>query len=58
MTLSGYLKSLMAVPSAKNSGLLVIMYFFLFSGIEIETRILLIIFAVPIGTVDFSTKIT
>lgn len=55
--LSGFNKSLMAVPSAKNYGLLVTTYLFLFSGMDTLLITLINIFAVPIGTVDFSTMI-
>lgn len=57
-TRSGFIKSLTADPSAKNSGLLTTMYLFLFYGIVFEFIIFVIIFAVPIGTVDFYTTNT
>ena len=56
-TLSGEEKSFIADPYAKNSGLLTIIYFSACSGILFESIISVIIRAVPIGTVDFSTKI-
>lgn len=55
--LSGLRRSSMAVPSAKNYGLLVKIYLFLFYGIELELMIFFKNLAVPIGTVDFSTII-
>ena len=57
-TRSGFIKSLIAEPSAKNSGLLATTNFEMFSGIETALMILVIILAVPIGTVDFSTITT
>jgi hypothetical protein len=51
--LSGFIKSFIAVPSARNSGLLVTTYFSLFYFIETALIISDIILAVPIGTVDF-----
>lgn len=56
-TLSGWEKSLIADPYAKNSGLLTIIYFYACSGTLLELIISVIILAVPIGTVDFSTNI-
>lgn len=57
-TLSGTIKSFTAVPSAKNSGLLATVYLFLFYSVEVALIIPFTILDVPIGTVDFYTKMT
>jgi hypothetical protein len=51
--LSGFIRSLTAVPSAKNYGLLAITYLCLLEAIDVAPIISLIILDVPIGTVDF-----
>lgn len=58
MTLSGFIKSAMAVPSARNYGLLATVYLGLLDFTEVASMIPYIIFEVPIGTVDFYTRIT
>ena len=53
-TLSGFIRSSIADPSAKNSGLEITSNFTL---LLFELRVFLIFYAVPIGAVDFSTTI-
>lgn len=58
MTRSGFIKSATAVPYAKNYGLLAIVNFLQFGCMEVALMIPVIILKVPIGTVDFSTRMT
>jgi len=58
ITRSGFIKSFIAVPYARNYGLLAMVYFLLFYFVEVASIIPLIIYDVPIGTVDFYTRIT